>query len=69
MVERILIDKAYFVAPLAGVPDLHFEGHNEELDHGWHEFHGLEPTDNAPTDPQQRNIEELIIALRNACQE
>ena len=66
MAEKVLIDQAYFVADKAGVPDLHFSDHDEQLDHGWHEFHRCEPTQDAPNDPQGRSIEAFIGSLREA---
>jgi hypothetical protein len=66
MAEKVLIDQAYFVATKADVPDLHFKEHDEQLDHGWHEFHACQPTEDAPNDPQGRNIEKFIDSLRDA---
>jgi hypothetical protein len=44
----------YFKADKVGVPDLLEACWSviDELDHGWHEFCGLEPTDVPPTDPR-----------------
>lgn len=64
--EKVLIDQAYFVARKASVPDLHFEDYNEELDHGWHEVYTFQSTDDAPNDPQERDIEGFIESLRSA---
>lgn len=66
MAEQVLIDRAFFVATKADVPDLHFSEHNEELDHGWHEVHAFRPTDAPPNDVRARNIEEFIKSLRSA---
>ncbi|MGZ8226684.1 MAG: hypothetical protein ACXW0Q_15025 [Methylovulum sp.] len=66
MAENVLIEKAYFVANKADVPDLHFEKYNEQLDHSWHEVHAFIPTEEAPNDPRGRNIEEFIESLRGA---
>lgn len=66
MAKNALIDQAYFVANKAGVPDLHFREYDEQLDHGWHETHAFQSTDDAPNDPQSRNIEEFIESLRLA---
>jgi hypothetical protein len=66
MAANVLIDHAYFVASKAGVPDLHFAEHDEELDHGWHELHAFQSTDDDSNDPQGRNIEEFIYSLQCA---
>ncbi len=68
MAEKILIDGAYFVASKAGVLDLHVETYDEDLDHGWHEFYSFQSTDEAPNDPQERNVEEFIKSLQHASQ-
>ncbi len=66
MAEKVLIDHAYFVASKADVPDLHFAKHDEELDHGWHEVHAFQFTDDAPNDVQGRDIEGFIESLQCA---
>ena len=68
MTEKVLIDGAYFVASKAGVPDLHVETYDENLDHGWHELYSFQSTDEAPNDPQERNVEEFIESLQRASQ-
>jgi hypothetical protein len=68
MAEKVLIDGAYFVASKAGVPDLHVEIYDENLDHGWHEFYSFQLTDEAPTDSQKRDIETFIRSLQHASQ-
>jgi hypothetical protein len=66
MAEKVLIDHAYFIASKAGVPGLHFVEHDEELDHDWHEVHAFQSTDDAPNDPQSRDVEEFIASLQRA---
>lgn len=66
MAKNVLIDQAYFVANKACVPDLHFGEYDEQLDHGWHEAHAFQTTDDAANDPQSRNIEEFMESLRFA---
>jgi len=68
MADKVLIDHAYFVASKASVPDLHFAQHIEELDHDWHEVCAFQPTDDAPNDPQGRDVEEFIESLQCAPQ-
>jgi hypothetical protein len=64
--SEFLIDRTFFVAVKAKVPDLHFAEFNENLDHGWHETHAFRSTDELPNDSRNRNIEEFIQALRSA---
>jgi len=64
--KALRIDALYFVAPELNVPDLHFAERNEKLDHDWHEVHAFLVTDDAPTDPQGRNIEEFVALLQRA---
>jgi hypothetical protein len=66
MAENVLIDRAFFVASKAGVPDLHFPEYNEERDHGWHEAHAFLPTDEPSNDAQARSIDEFLESLRAA---
>lgn len=66
MAERVLIESTYFVASQADVPDLHFDEYNEKLDHGWHEFHAFQGTDDATTDLQKRDVEKFIESLQRA---
>lgn len=68
MAEKNLIDRLYFIAPAVDVPDLHFVEHHAELDHDWHEVHAFQATDDAPNDPQGRDIEEFIASLQNGAQ-
>jgi hypothetical protein len=66
MAKKVLIDKSYFVANKAKVPDLHFAEYNEQLDHGWHEMHTFKSTNEAPNDQPDRTIDEFIDSLREA---
>ncbi|MBI2289826.1 MAG: hypothetical protein HYU73_05710 [Betaproteobacteria bacterium] len=66
MAEQVLIDRTFFSAAKADVPDLHFADHNEDLDHGWHETHAFLPTDEPSNDVRNRNIEEFVESLRCA---
>jgi len=68
MAEKVLIDQAYFLASKAGVPDLHFVEHDEDLDHDWHEVYAFRATDEAPNDPQGRDVEEFVESLQRASQ-
>lgn len=46
-----MIDKGWFVADHWGLPDLHFKEYDwdSELDHDWHEYEGVEETNEAST--------------------
>ena len=64
--KRTLIDQAYFFARTASVPSLYFKEYDDELDHSWHEVHTFQETNDPPTDPLDRDIEEFIYSLRSA---
>lgn len=63
-VRRVLIDHACFVAEEADVPTMYFARHDEELDHGWHEYAGIRETNEPVTDPMNRDIREFIDLLK-----
>jgi hypothetical protein len=64
MADEILrADPAYFVASAIDVPDLHFSKYDEALDHGWHEVHAFNLTDDNQSDPQGRSLETFIEIL------
>jgi len=66
MAKKVLIDESYFVANKANIPDLHFEHYNEQLDHGWHEMHTFQSTNETPNDQHQRTIDEFFHSLQEA---
>ncbi len=66
MADRVLIDRTYFVAAKADIPDLHFAEYNKDLDHDWHEVNAFQPTDDPPNDVKDRKIEEFVESLRFA---
>lgn len=68
MAAKVSMDEIYFLANKAGVPDLHFTeyAYDSGLDHCWHEVHTFQSTDDPPNDPQGRDIEKFIEALRCA---
>lgn len=47
LIRSKLIDGVWFVAKDWRLPDLHFKCWDEELDHGWHEFVGVEESEEA----------------------
>lgn len=67
MAAEALIDEYFFVARKVGVRNVHFPDYDDELDHGWHEVHAFVGTSEAPTDEEQRDIEEFIEAIREGC--
>ncbi len=50
IIRAKLIDEEWFYVNEWGLKDLHFEKWDNEIDHTWHEFEGLEPTNELPTD-------------------
>jgi len=55
-----LIDGEFFEVDKLGVPPLYFDRYDPELDHGWHEFFGIEETGEGVRDSHGRDIAELI---------
>jgi len=49
-IKSILFDGEWFYVNEWGLKDLHFETWDNEIDHTWHEFVALEPTDEPVTD-------------------
>ena len=61
-IKNKLIDGEFFVAEKAGIDSLHFERYDQELDHGWHEFFDVKPSDNQ-FGAHGKDIAEFIGAL------
>lgn len=64
--ERIraaLIDGEFFVAEKVGVPVLYFESRDDELDHQWHEYSAVTPSNDPITDIANRDIREFVDTL------
>lgn len=59
-----LIDGEFFVAETVGLPTLYFESHDPDLDHGWHQFHDIQPSNNA-NDDNEMDILEFIQKLQH----
>jgi hypothetical protein len=68
-IRKALISQEFFVAEDVGIPPLRFDRYIASMDHGWHEFHVLTETTDEPTDPDNRDISDLISALRSVLQE
>jgi len=64
--KSVLIDQEFFVVSIARVSQLHFDTYDEELDHEWHEYHGLEETSEQITDSMGRDITDLMKALEKS---
>ena len=45
IIRNKLIDGEFFVAEKVGLTPLYFEKCDYELDHGWHEFFDIKPSD------------------------
>ncbi len=70
-IRALLIDGIYFEAERVGVPTLYHlvrgdAGPDEEEDHGWHEFVGLEPARELVTSGGIIAISELLEQLKLA---
>lgn len=63
-IKNALIDGEFFVAEDVGLPSLHFDRHDAELDHGWHEYFSIEKTDNSPNDDLGRDVCDFVDMLR-----
>jgi hypothetical protein len=60
-IRKHLIDGEYFNPTEWGIVQLRFEEHDEELDHDWHEFEGIEVTSDEITD--NRTIKSFIEGI------
>lgn len=58
--------RLYFVASEVNVTDLHFAELSGALDHDGHEVHTFQVTDDAPNDPQGRDIEAFFQLLQRS---
>jgi hypothetical protein len=63
-IRTSLIDGQYFVAETAGVPNLWAWAYDAELDHGWHEFEGLEASDACSDNVDSRDITTFFNDVR-----
>ena len=66
-IKAALESSCYFIASQVDVPDLFLfldqYDYDEQDDHCWHEYIGLEPTDMEVTDERQRSISEFVAEL------
>ena len=60
-IKSNLIDGEFFVAEEWGLVPLKFEETDDELDHDWHEYEGLEITENQPTNSM--TMQEFIFMI------
>ena len=56
-----LIDDTWFYADKWNLPDLHSGKWDNAIDHTWHEFDGIEFTD----EKGENNIEDLVRAIKD----
>jgi len=64
--ESALIDGEFFIANKASLPNLYFQNYVKSLDHGWHEFHLMEESEERENDTLSRDIEEFMHTLKYA---
>ena len=57
-----LIESEFFYAEKWGLPDLHFEKWDEEIDHCYHEYNETEETDAKPSNGDIATFLELITS-------
>ena len=62
--RAVLIDKEFFSANKANIPNLQFHKYIESLDHGWHEFYSFQPSSEETNDLCDRDIVEFIESLK-----
>lgn len=63
-IKNGLIDGEFFVAEDVCLPSLYFARHDEELDHGWHEYFSIKKTANRSNDYLNRDISDFIRMLK-----
>lgn len=56
------MDNEYFLASRWNLKDLHFDKYDDEIDHPWHEFVGVQVTDEVVTEAV--NISELLQKVK-----
>ncbi|MFA5628524.1 MAG: hypothetical protein WC965_13780 [Thiohalomonadaceae bacterium] len=61
--RNALIDGEFFIAEEVFIPSLCFDVHDNELDHGWHEYSSVKETSEPSNDGLKRDIGELVSAL------
>jgi hypothetical protein len=62
-IRATLIDGEFFDPVKWGVPRLHFDGWDPEVDHEWNEFEGVEETEETPTN--EKSISLLLAKARH----
>lgn len=62
-IRELLIDGEFFVAEKAGLPNLYFPDRDDELDHGWHQFHSLGITDDEVSDELGRDMDDFLKSV------
>lgn len=65
-IRAALIDGAWFIAEEIGLPPLKFETLDQELDHGWHEFHSLSESTDDEACVEGCDIRQVIEALEQS---
>lgn len=62
-IRDALIDREFFVASTVSVPDLQNLPWDDEIDHSWHEYEGIEFTDEPCSDHEKRDIGIFVSSL------
>ena len=62
-IRDVLIDREFFVAGKVSVPDLRNLPWDDEIDHSWHEYEGLEFTNEPCSEHEQRDIGTFISSF------
>ncbi len=60
LIRKRIIDEEFFVSENSKLPKLEFPTFDQELDHGWYEFHSLEKTIKSQNDEEKRDILDFI---------
>ena len=63
-IKEHLLDDTWFYASRCGLPDLHFDKYDDELDHAFHEFGRVALTDAPVT--QAMDIKEFLAVVGRA---
>lgn len=62
-IRDALIDREFFVAGAVNVPNLQKLPWDDEIDHSWHEYEGLEFTNEPCDDHAQRDIDTFVSSF------
>jgi len=63
-IRSALIDGEFFIAEAVGLAPLYFDAHDDDLDHGWHEYASSRESSEMCCGDVQGDISGFISALR-----